>query len=125
MSLDWMLSAVCAGIDPELWHGTGGNITKAKRICASCPVRPQCEAYGRDLEGAASLKERHGVWGGTDAKTRSRRRKQARPVKDDRDARILRLVERGMTPQEIATQLDISDRTVNRVKVRTTERSAA
>ncbi len=65
------------------------------------------------------------MWGGTDAKSRSRRRKQARPVKDDRDARILRLAERGMTPQEIAAQLDISDRTVHRVKSTTTERSAA
>nr|WP_282690195.1 hypothetical protein [Streptomyces sp. CC216C] len=30
-----------------------------------------------------------------------------------------------MTPQEIAAQLDISDRTVHRVKSTTTERSAA
>ncbi len=124
MSLDWMLSAVCAGVDPELWHGAGGTLAKAKRICAACPVRPQCEAYGRELEGSAALKDRHGVWGGTDAKARARRRKQARPAKADRDAQILRLAENGVGPKEIAELVGVTDRTVHRVK-NTTERSAA
>ncbi|MFB8101319.1 WhiB family transcriptional regulator [Streptomyces sp. NPDC056007] len=113
-----MAEAVCATTDPELWHGMGGELTKAKKICAACPVRPQCEEYGRELEGDASHGYRHGVWGGTDAKTRTRRRKQARPVKADRDAQILRLAERGVSPKEIAAQLGITDRTVSRVKQR-------
>ncbi|MFD5900974.1 WhiB family transcriptional regulator [Streptomyces microflavus] len=119
-----MSEAVCAGVDPDLWHGGGGTLTKAKKLCADCPVRLQCEAYGRELEGAAQQRYRHGVWGGTDAKERSRRRKQARPVKADRDAQILRLAEHGVSPKEIAAQLGVTDRTVHRVK-NTTERSAA
>jgi WhiB family redox-sensing transcriptional regulator len=32
--------------------------TKAKQICAQCPVRAPC------LEFALSVKEQHGIWGG-------------------------------------------------------------
>ncbi|WP_143660229.1 MULTISPECIES: WhiB family transcriptional regulator [unclassified Streptomyces] len=119
-----MASAVCAGVDPELWHGGGGALTKAKKICAGCPVRLRCEAYGRELEGATSQRYRHGVWGGTDAKARAKRRKESRPVKADRDATVIRLAEQGVSPTEIAALVGVTTRTVHRVKANT-ERSAA
>lgn len=113
-----MSEAVCAGVDPELWFPNKGTGVKAMRICDTCPVRQQCEEYGRDLEADAHLAYRHGVWGGTTAKARNEAREQARSRKADRDAAVARLAERGMTPQEIAAQLDISYRTVQRVKQR-------
>lgn len=115
MTLDWMSAAVCAGVDPELWFPETGD-AKAARICAVCPVRQQCEEYALALEGDCGLPYRHGVWGGASARERARAREQALPVKADRDAQILRLTDRGMTLAEIAEQLDISGRTVLRVK---------
>ncbi|MFF9639420.1 WhiB family transcriptional regulator [Streptomyces bacillaris] len=117
MSLDWMASAVCTGVDPELWFPETGD-SKAARICSGCPVRQQCEEYALELEGDSGLRYRHGVWGGRSAKERAEAREYVRPASENRDATVLRLTERGLGPKEIAAQLDISDRTVLRVKQR-------
>ncbi|MFF2227681.1 WhiB family transcriptional regulator [Streptomyces globisporus] len=113
MSLDWMDSAVCAGVDPELWFPTSDPGHKAKAICADCPVLAECKAFTDAAEEGIPVDLRFGVYAGRSARQRSRPARR-----DARDAAVVRLVERGMTPQEIAAQLDISDRTVNRVKLR-------
>lgn len=61
---EWMESALCAEIDPELFFPTyqGDRVcVKAKKICGQCTVREQC------LEQAlrASVTDDYGVWGGT------------------------------------------------------------
>lgn len=52
----WMDEARCADADPELWFASGPKREEAKRICAQCPVIPQCRAAWPDAY--------RGVWGG-------------------------------------------------------------
>ena len=55
----WMLSAVCAQTDSELFFPDKGESNRAaKQICAGCPVRDEC------LEHAMEHGEPFGVWGG-------------------------------------------------------------
>jgi WhiB family redox-sensing transcriptional regulator len=60
---DWRADAACHGIATLFYKtdrevATEHRITRAKAVCASCPVRPQCAAY------ALSVAEPHGIWGG-------------------------------------------------------------
>lgn len=56
---EWMDSAACASVDPELWFPErGSNPRRAKRICADCPVRAQCLAF------AVEHHIDYGIWGG-------------------------------------------------------------
>jgi WhiB family transcriptional regulator, redox-sensing transcriptional regulator len=63
--MEWLRSAACVGEDPEVFFpvGTTGpalrEIAAAKRVCARCPVTPQCLQFALD-SGQTS-----GVWGGT------------------------------------------------------------
>ncbi len=63
--MEWLRSAACVGEDPELFFpvGTTGpalrEIEEAKRVCARCPVTPECLDWALD-NGPMS-----GVWGGT------------------------------------------------------------
>jgi WhiB family redox-sensing transcriptional regulator len=43
---------------PELRPDRDAREARAKAICASCQVRPEC------LEFALSIREPHGIWGG-------------------------------------------------------------
>lgn len=72
-----MEQAVCASVDPELWHPDKSfTALPAKRICwgfrnpdGPCPVREQCLAYALDND------EQYGVWGGMS----ERQRKHMKP----------------------------------------------
>jgi len=46
----------------EQRHADTVDISRAKRICATCPVRSDCLAYG--------LEERQGIWGGRSQRER-------------------------------------------------------
>lgn len=64
-----MDAALCAQVDPDLWFPPkGGSTRPAKSVCAQCDVIAECLRYAIEHD------ERHGVWGGTSAKDRSRRR---------------------------------------------------
>ncbi|MFD1832434.1 WhiB family transcriptional regulator [Streptomyces desertarenae] len=55
------------GVDPDLWfsdHPT--DRTRAKRLCAGCPLLDPCRAYGLDTD------QLWGVWGGLDRADRRR-----------------------------------------------------
>lgn len=113
---DWMAAASCAQADPGLFHPDhSGHYTRAQRICAACPVRPQCEAHTERLDAVAGRQDQHGMWAG-----RTRRQREADRVRSAREERRIearRLIERGgMTPEEIATRLDLSARTVYRIQ---------
>jgi hypothetical protein len=55
----WHDDAACRDAAPALFFPeVGGTATKAKAICAGCPVREQC------LDDAIERNEEHGVWGG-------------------------------------------------------------
>lgn len=66
---DWRTLGACRapGIHPDDMFAVGGGVAAAKRICHTCPVKPQCldDALdaGTDLDG---------VWGGTDRADRRR-----------------------------------------------------
>jgi WhiB family transcriptional regulator, redox-sensing transcriptional regulator len=68
--MEWLRRAACVGEDPELFFpvGTQGpalrDIAAAKRVCARCPVTPEC------LDLALSGGQTSGVWGGTCAQER-------------------------------------------------------
>jgi WhiB family transcriptional regulator, redox-sensing transcriptional regulator len=62
---DWRARAACRDAaslfyqsDLELKQATDHRVSKAKTVCARCPVRPQCAAY------ALKAMEPHGIWGG-------------------------------------------------------------
>lgn len=63
-SRDWRLRAACLNQEPDLFfpEGTMGPalemISRAKQVCAGCPVRARC------LEWALDNGAYHGVWGG-------------------------------------------------------------
>lgn len=63
----WMLEARCAGVDVEImFPGRGEDSSRAKRVCAECPVRAEC------LEFALTHFEKFGVWGGLSERERRR-----------------------------------------------------
>jgi WhiB family transcriptional regulator, redox-sensing transcriptional regulator len=61
----WTDFAACRGVDPELFFPVSASgpaldqVAEAKRVCASCPVRPDCLAW------ALRAGESAGIWGGT------------------------------------------------------------
>lgn len=68
----WMEHAACLGQDPDLFFpppGTYPSSEHAIEICRSCPVREQC------LDWAIANHQDHGIWGGLNAKQRSRIRR--------------------------------------------------
>lgn len=69
--LAWMDRGRCASLPPNtMFPETAAGVEIAKRICARCPVQPQC------LEYALAVREEHGVWGGTSKRDRNRILKQ-------------------------------------------------
>lgn len=112
---DWMGAALCAD-RPGLFHQElGANYITARRICAACPVRPQCEAHTERLEAACDIQDQHGVWAGRTRRQRTTIR--VRNARQERRAEALRLIERGgMKAQEVADLVDIDVRTVFRIQ---------
>jgi WhiB family redox-sensing transcriptional regulator len=62
---EWRIFAACGGAaalfyktDLESAEQTPHRVTKAKSVCKTCPVRPQCAAH------ALAVAEPYGIWGG-------------------------------------------------------------
>jgi WhiB family redox-sensing transcriptional regulator len=73
----WAGSALCAQIgDDSLWFpDTGGDVTAAKLVCASCEVQAKCLAWALETE------EQYGVLGGYSPRERVKlRRGETLPV---------------------------------------------
>lgn len=73
---DWMLGAVCAETDPELFYperdsGGGSSTLDAKRFCSGCDVRSECLQYALEHD------EEYGVWGGLSTRQRRRLKRRA------------------------------------------------
>lgn len=71
----WQLRAACRGPESTWFYPPASGErreqrelreAKAKRMCASCPVRTEC------LEYALDIKEPHGIWGGLNEHERIR-----------------------------------------------------
>lgn len=69
----WQSSALCAQMDPDLWHLSpqmGGRYTETKQWCRRCPVVRTCGAYAIRAEWGLKASERRGMFGGMTAKER-------------------------------------------------------
>jgi WhiB family redox-sensing transcriptional regulator len=111
---DWMDSAACAQVDPEIFHPTGNPTRQAKNVCARCPVQRQCASFAHAVEGEVSHPHRHGLWAGMSARDRAGRAVEDARLK--RDDTIWRLHTRGgMTADEIGVAVGCDARTVYRV----------
>lgn len=64
--INWQELANCIGVSPDVFFPQDGSLGAAQRICAACVVREPC------LEYALSIREDHGVWGGTSERQRRR-----------------------------------------------------
>ncbi len=55
----WRTFALCLSADPDQFYPAKGQPTgPAQRLCAQCPVQPDC------LDYAVATKQKFGVWGG-------------------------------------------------------------
>ena len=70
----WIEHAACVGVDPNIFFPEQGvqDNSKARAICASCPVKRQCGDYAVDEYIV------HGIWGGMSEKERRPIRRQRR-----------------------------------------------
>lgn len=72
--LSWEGLASCKDYNPSLWFpGRGQSSRPALKVCADCPVKPECLEYG------VVTGQKYGIWGGV------RRRRFNRLVKMWRD----------------------------------------
>jgi WhiB family transcriptional regulator, redox-sensing transcriptional regulator len=73
---EWWTLAACQSADPDLFFpisGSGpavGQVTRAKAVCAACPVRCDCLSY------ALAAGPLQGVWGGLTEEERRRLRQR-------------------------------------------------
>jgi WhiB family transcriptional regulator, redox-sensing transcriptional regulator len=68
---DWAPRAACREASPDKLFVRGAEQNQAKKVCATCPVRPEClaEALDNEIEW--------GVWGGmTERERRALLRRQ-------------------------------------------------
>lgn len=131
MTDHWRANAVCRTVDPELFFPQGESSTaiqEAQSVCRTCPVIAEC---AREALGMARSSV-HGVWAGQYFGTTTQGRHMAherlaavadspasprRKGDDERDlrlAQIERMVSWGWATPEIAKELAISKRQVER-----------
>jgi WhiB family transcriptional regulator, redox-sensing transcriptional regulator len=61
---NWQVIAACQLVDPELFFPISAagksleQIAEAKKVCARCPVQPECLTFAQRTGQA------HGIWGG-------------------------------------------------------------
>lgn len=123
----WREDAACLGLDTELFFPNPGEtelFDTALRICTHCPVKVECLAYAEQV-GAV-----HGIWGGASAykRTRARNREireRRPPLNEAGRKRVIELTEAGWNDSQIAREMDISPRTVFRVRARHTQENGA
>lgn len=113
----------CVGIPTDEFYLTHPADQAAKRICRGCPLKADCLQWAIDAEEV-------GVWGGTTERDRERLtgRQARRPVPvraDQRRDTVALLVARGLTGREIAQQLNVNQRTVERDQAYLRQRKAA
>jgi hypothetical protein len=133
--------ALCAEIGGDAWfpEADTDNGQAAKGICRRCPAREQCLEYALEHELV------FGIWGGLSTAERRRKvglnprapvtppvadapgnRRSRRSLTSAEKSRIQRLTAAGQSAGQIAADLDVHARTVQRVRSELrAERSAA
>ena len=74
---EWQLAAACRDVpNPDIFFpAKGGGTSKAKAICAGCPVQLPCRLLADELEALESIGV-WGVWGGESPEERVARRRR-------------------------------------------------
>ena len=69
LPLPWPAQAACLGVDPAIFvpDGPGGNLNKAKSICATCAYTGEAGPCAQYAAETGSI----GVWGGVVFSTRT------------------------------------------------------
>jgi len=78
----WMQQAACRGQGFDAWFSAdevGEDADAARRVCAGCPVRPEC------LEYALDRAIRYGLWGGLSREERAALKRQRGPKATRKD----------------------------------------
>ncbi len=106
----WKDEALCAQTAPDAFFPDKGGTTRdARKICAVCPVAEQCLQY------AIANRETVGIWGGkTSHQLRKLIPRENHPVGVTRTA-VARMKADGWTADEIAGELQLSVRHIERV----------
>lgn len=125
---EWIESALCAQTDPVEWFPESGVSPRAaKRICMACPVRKDCEDYVRTRFEETGFHE-HGVWAGLSRRQRLKKFKadgtRSSTRNPHQDAAILSMRRAHMSALEIARQVGLSARSVERVFQRAKDTAA-
>jgi len=78
---DWMSSAACKGMDPNLFHPRRGNVIPKEAVdaCNRCPVVAPCRAM------AIADQTIFGYWGGTTGRQRKTIRSNRRQFRTLRE----------------------------------------
>ena len=102
----------CVGENPAMWDDEDPQLAfAAKRICADCPVKALCAAWG-------VANEPQGIWGGLDTKAlaKARRGKGKFVSLEERkeDARWMADVLSDQPAAVLAEKYDVAERTVYR-----------
>ncbi|MGW1468498.1 WhiB family transcriptional regulator [Streptomyces sp. NPDC002308] len=122
----WMKSAACRNKKLELFFPVGerqaaDKTARAKKLCASCAVRPECLQWAMDTQQEA------GIWGGLDGRERRDRGQERRrsyglanlpAVQEILNLRIDEFhaaAAKGLSPGLIAKELGTNVQTVNNV----------
>lgn len=113
---DWMEAARCRKMGPELFFAERGQpVHHAKAICNGCPVVDECLSY------AERHHITHGIWGALSPEERRAQRRritnaELRGVTIEKRRRVLWLIEHdGWAAYQVARELDISVRTIQRI----------
>ena len=68
---EWQEHAICASIDPALWHpDKGGSPHQALKFCQECPVRKPCLDFAMEWEAREDVFFAYGIYGGMTANQR-------------------------------------------------------
>lgn len=110
--------AACREVDPEIFFPVSAiNSAAAKYVCWSCQMRQECLDYAIDTG------QQFGIWGGENLEERQaevrRRNKEARlaatvEMERGRLAKAAKLHRAGLKPLEIAEEMRVSLRTVEK-----------
>jgi WhiB family redox-sensing transcriptional regulator len=77
----WQDLASCAEASGDYWYPEKDGVTReaktAKRICAACPVRPQCLEFALDHMTTTYGAGMYGIWAGTTVNQRKQMLRQA------------------------------------------------
>jgi WhiB family redox-sensing transcriptional regulator len=117
-SADCKSRGACLGEDTELFfpiartRGWVSQTRAAKKVCARCPVRPEC------LQWALETGQRFGVWGGLSEKERKTRYQLSESQAErcwDNQQWIEQQVAKGTSQKDMASQLVVSRSVLCRV----------